>query len=168
MGLRRNVANQKWRVFAFNRNTNIPVTGDAANITAKIAKDWAAAAATNDVNPTEVEDGFYNFDLTQAESDGDVLDLFPESSTADVQVVGVPGTMFTVNRAVTLPGQEAPPLTPTPDQMMAWLYKNLRNRKEQTTGQWRLFADDESTVDAIATVSDSAGVARKTEIVAGP
>ncbi len=95
MGLQKNVAGQKWRVFAFNKTTNAPVTGDAANITAKIAKDWAAAAATNDVNPTEVEDGYYLFDLTQAESNADALDLYPESSTADVQVIGVPGTIFT-------------------------------------------------------------------------
>jgi hypothetical protein len=96
MGLQKNVASQKWRVFAFNTTTNAAVAGDAANITAKIAKDWAAATATNDVNPTEVEDGYYVFDLLQAETNADVLDLYPESSTSNVQVIGVPGTIFTV------------------------------------------------------------------------
>lgn len=95
MGLQKNVASQKWRVFAFDITDGSAQTADAANITAKIAKDWAAAAATNDLNPTEVEDGYYVFDLTQAETNADVLDLYPESSTANIQVVGVPGTIFT-------------------------------------------------------------------------
>lgn len=95
-GLRRNVANQKWRVFAFNITTGAAVTGDSANITAKIAKDWGTATATSDVNPTEIEDGYYLFDLTQAESDANVLDIYPESSTPNVQVIGVPGTVFTI------------------------------------------------------------------------
>lgn len=95
-GLQKNVASQKWRVFAFNTTTGVAVTGDAANITAKIAKDWGTATASNDTNPTEVEDGYYLFDLTQAESNADVLDFYPESSTANVQVIGTPGTIFNV------------------------------------------------------------------------
>ena len=50
MGLQKNVASQKWWVFAFDRTDNTPKTGNAAQITAKIAKDDAAAAATNDVH----------------------------------------------------------------------------------------------------------------------
>ena len=69
---------------------------------------------------------------------------------------------------VTLPGQVAPPLAPTERQMMAWLYKTLRNRKTQNSTDWKLFADNETTVDAKATVSDVAGLATKQEIVAGP
>lgn len=95
-GLQKNVASQKWRCFAFDRTTNAPKTGDALNITAKIAKDWGAATALGDTNPTEVEDGYYLFDLTQAETNANWLDLFPESATANIQVVGVPGSMGTV------------------------------------------------------------------------
>lgn len=94
MGLQKNIAGQKWRVFAFNKTNGNALAGDAANITAKIAKDWAAAAATNDVNPTETEDGYYLFDLTQAESNADALDLYPESSISNIQVIGVPGSQF--------------------------------------------------------------------------
>lgn len=95
MALQKNVASQKWRVFAFDKTTGNAKTGDAANITAKIAKDWAAAGATNDVNPTETEDGYYLFDLTQAETNADNLDLYPESATSNIQVIGVPGSMLT-------------------------------------------------------------------------
>ena len=69
---------------------------------------------------------------------------------------------------ITLPGQEAPPLAPTHRQAIAWLYKVFRNRKTQTATQWSLMADDESTVDAKATVSDDATTAIKQEIVTGP
>ena len=69
---------------------------------------------------------------------------------------------------ITLPGQIAPPLAPTHRQAIAWLYKAFRNRKTQTATQWFLMADDESTVDAKATVSDDATTAIKQEIVTGP
>lgn len=85
--MKKNVAGQKWEVFAFNTTTNVAVTGDAANITANLKKDWGSAAALNDTNPTETEDGNYLFDLTQAETNADVLSLYPESSTANVAVI---------------------------------------------------------------------------------
>ena len=69
---------------------------------------------------------------------------------------------------ITLPGQTAPPLAPTHRQAISWLYKVFRNRKTQTATQWSLLADDESTVDAKATISDAAGTATKQEIVTGP
>lgn len=96
MSFQKNTSGQKWLVFAFDRTTNAPKTGDAANITAKIRKDYASAVATNDVNPDELEDGYYEFTLTQAESNATVVDLFPESATANIQVIGVPGRSFIV------------------------------------------------------------------------
>jgi len=94
--MQKNVASQKIRVFAFNETDNTAVTGDAANITIKVSNDWAALAALTDVNPTETEDGYYVFDATQAETNYDNIDVYPESSTANIQVIGVPGTIVTV------------------------------------------------------------------------
>ncbi|MEM9019957.1 MAG: hypothetical protein AAGC44_05280 [Planctomycetota bacterium] len=94
--LRKNVTGQKLRVFAFDLLTGEPVTGDASQITCRVAKDWASPEALADTNPAEVEDGYYLFDLSQAETDADVLDFYPESSTADVQVIAVPGTVYTM------------------------------------------------------------------------
>jgi len=85
------LSNTKWRVFAFNRTTGAPVTGDAANITAKISIDYGSRTALSDVNPTEAEDGYYYFDLTEIERTGTWFELYPESSTSGVQVIGVPG-----------------------------------------------------------------------------
>jgi len=91
----RNTAGQKWRVFAFNVTTNQEVLGDAANITAKLSRDYGTATALGQLNPIETEDGFYLFDLTQAETNAVDLAIYPESSTPDVQVIGVPGNFVT-------------------------------------------------------------------------
>ncbi len=68
---------------------------------------------------------------------------------------------------ITLPGQVNPPLTPTHREAIGWLYKTLRNRKSQSATLWTLFADDQTTSDATAVVSDAAGTAIKQEIIAG-
>jgi hypothetical protein len=91
----KNVAGQKWTVLAFNATNGNRTTGDAANITAKVAQDDGTAAAVTDTNPTEVEDGKYRFDLTQAETNGNKLELFAESSTASILVIGLPEVIYT-------------------------------------------------------------------------
>ena len=79
------------RVFAFNRSTAAPVLNDAINITAKWAKDYGAPTALTDVNPIEAEDGNYYFDLSEDERNVSIIgELFPESSTPGVQVIGKP------------------------------------------------------------------------------
>lgn len=81
------------RVFAFDRATADPVTGDASNITANWAKDFGARTALTDTNPTEAEGGFYYFDLTEAERTVAIIgEIFPTSSTGGVQVIGVPAS----------------------------------------------------------------------------
>ena len=94
--MQKNIASQQFVVFAFNATTNVPVTGDAANITATISKDFAADVATNDINPTETQKGFYVFDATQAETNADDIQVFPSSVTANIQVISVPGLITTV------------------------------------------------------------------------
>lgn len=90
----------KWVVFAFQdeggANPGEPVTGDAANITANIRIDGGAANAVDDTNPTELEDGFYIFDVTAAETNGDLILICPASATANVNVIGVPGAVWTM------------------------------------------------------------------------
>jgi hypothetical protein len=93
--LQKNVAGQKWIVFAFNRTTNVPLSGDAANITANLRLDGGAANPIDDTNPTELEDGYYVFNLTQVETDGENIVITPVSGTADIQVIGVPGAVYT-------------------------------------------------------------------------
>lgn len=97
--MEKNVAG-KWAVYAYGLPDHAtlagePVTGDAANITANIRIDGGAANAVDDVNPTELEDGLYIFDITAVESNGDLLILAPESSTANVKVIAMPGAIYT-------------------------------------------------------------------------
>ena len=60
------------------------------NITAQISKDGAATAATDDTNPTELDatdaPGVYLFDLTQAETNADLVVVAPVSATADILI----------------------------------------------------------------------------------
>lgn len=87
MAIYKNVASQKLAVYAVDAN-GIPVTGDAANITAQLSKDWGASAAITDTNPTQLDatnhPGTYLFDLSQTETNADILYITPVSSTSGV------------------------------------------------------------------------------------
>ena len=86
----KNKAGQKIGLIANNSTTGLPQTGDAANITAKISKDFGAAASVSDTNPTELDavnfPGVYVFDLTQSETNADVLTIKATSTTANVSL----------------------------------------------------------------------------------
>jgi len=69
---------------------------------------------------------------------------------------------------LTLPGQGAPSATPTLDQALAHIYKRFRNKETQTDTDYKLYADDGTTVDAKATVSDDDTTFTKGELVTGP
>ena len=90
MSYQKNTPGQKFNVLAISTATGLPVTGDAANITAQISIDSGAFAAVTDTNPTEADatnaPGVYVFDLTQAETNGDVITIVPSSTTANVQL----------------------------------------------------------------------------------
>jgi hypothetical protein len=100
----KNVASQKIAVYAYDPTTTAgsdpSKTGDASNITAEISIDGGASAAVGDTNPTELDStdhpGIYLFDLTQAETNGDLLIVSAVSSTSNilldpVQVFTTPG-----------------------------------------------------------------------------
>ena len=85
MAIYKNVASQKLAVFAYTPADGAAKTGDAANITAYLSKDWGAAAPLADTNPTELDatnmPGWYVFDLAQTETDAEVLIVAPKSAT---------------------------------------------------------------------------------------
>lgn len=87
MAVYKNRASQKLAVFAVDA-TGAPKTGDAANISAQISLDGAATNATNDAAPTELDatdaPGVYLFDMTQAETNADLMIVAPKSSTSGV------------------------------------------------------------------------------------
>lgn len=84
----KNTAGQKIGVFAYTASTGAAKTGDAAQITCYESIGFAAADQLDDANPTELDatnmPGWYVFDLTQAETNGEVLIFAPKSSTSGV------------------------------------------------------------------------------------
>jgi hypothetical protein len=66
------------------------------------------------------------------------------------------------------PGQAAPPATSSLVAKISYLYKFLRNRITQTSTTLSVYADDATTVDQKATVSDNGTTYDRGEIVGGP
>jgi len=96
--VKKNVSGQKIAIYAYNPVTYEGVTGDGLNISAQIFKDGGAAAATDDTNPTELDStnapGIYLFDITQAESNADLIILYSKSTTSNVKID--PITIYTI------------------------------------------------------------------------
>jgi hypothetical protein len=95
-GLEKNIASQHWGIFCFDETDNTAKTGDAANITASVRIDGAAADTLDAGNPTELASGYYDYTLTQGETNGDYIILIPVSVTGDVQCIGCPPGIYTV------------------------------------------------------------------------
>lgn len=88
MAVYKNKTGQKVPVFA--TLSGEAKTGEAAKITAQISKDGGASGAVLDANPAEVDatnhPGVYLFDLTQEESNADLIILTAKSSTSGVTI----------------------------------------------------------------------------------
>lgn len=97
--MQKNVTGQKLCVYVFDSTTNLPKTGDAANLTAYVNKDWAGVNVLSDTSATEVDStnakGFYIFDLSQTETNGDALLFSCRSATANMVCVAMPAVVFT-------------------------------------------------------------------------
>jgi hypothetical protein len=97
--VQKNVTGQKVIVFAFDATTNLQKSGDAANITAYISKDFGAVTALTDTSATEMDatnaKGYYLFDITQTETNADLVLVTAKSSTANIVVIGAPSAVFT-------------------------------------------------------------------------
>jgi hypothetical protein len=94
----KNVASQKFRVFAFDATTNVPKTGDAANLTAYVSKDYGAVTVLTDTSASEEDatnaPGYYLFDAAQAETNADVLMVSGKSATTNIKLIGAPAVIF--------------------------------------------------------------------------
>lgn len=104
MQIYRNVAGQKLKVFAFIPSTSLPRTGDAANLTAYVRGDGGTLTALADTTATEVSStnapGWYEFDLSQAETNyADIL-FTAKSSTADTEVIAGPASVVPPNFSI--------------------------------------------------------------------
>lgn len=130
-------------------------------------------------------DGCYHLSLSASDTDtvGPLKILVQDDSLvlpreADFEVVeeavydavygaGAAGPL-SLSSTITLPGQAAPPASPTVEEALAWPYKTFRNKKQQTASEWRLYDDAGTTVDSKAAVTDDGSSTTKAEIVSGP
>lgn len=92
--MQKNVASQKWTVFAFDRTDNTAKTGDSGNITGSVWGD-GVENVIGDSNPTELAHGLYEFDVDQAETNYDYIVMDAVSGTSNIQVVGCPAALWT-------------------------------------------------------------------------
>jgi hypothetical protein len=88
----KNVASQKVAMFAFDITTGAPKTGDAANITPYVSKDYGTVTVLGTTTATEMDatnaKGWYSFVLTQGETNADALLFTAKSSTSNISLVG--------------------------------------------------------------------------------
>ena len=93
----KNVAGQKVTLLAIDTATNLPKTGDSANITAYVSKDDGAVTTLTDTTATELDatnaPGLYTFDVSQTESNADKLLFSGKSSTSGIRII--PMTIYT-------------------------------------------------------------------------
>lgn len=94
----KNVA-AKFMVYAFDATTGLSKTGDAANITAYVSKDYGTVTVLGDTSATEMDStnakGYYLFDAAQGETNADCLMVSAKSSTSNIVVVGAPAVIYT-------------------------------------------------------------------------
>src|SRR4051812_36210887 len=93
----KNVISQKIAVYAYDSTTGAPKTGDAANLTAYVSKDFGSVTVLGDTSATEMDatnaKGMYLFDLTQAETNADCAIFTGKSTTSNIYIA--PQTIYT-------------------------------------------------------------------------
>jgi len=86
----KNVAGQKLVIYAHDTIGDDAATGDAANITGSYSLDGGVRFAITDTNPTELDStnmpGIYIFDLSQAETNGNMITFYAKSTTAGIRI----------------------------------------------------------------------------------
>lgn len=88
---------------------------------------------------------------------------YPSAAAVNAEVVDALAT-----DTQSLPGQAAPPNTPTIVECLTWLYKAFRNKKTNDGSVTSLFDDAGSVVDSKQTTSESSGTVTKGEWETGP
>lgn len=114
---------------------------------------------------TEIADILADTNELQTDDVPGLIAALNDLSAAEVnaEVLDVLGT-----DTQSLPAQGAPPATPTLIEVLMHFYEAYRNKLEQTATEFRILADDETTVNRKTTVSDDGTTTTRGEIVTGP
>lgn len=169
----KNVASQKIALRAWDTATSLPKTGDAANITAYVNKDWAGVNVLGDTSATELSStnapGWYVFDLTQAETNADTLHFTGKSSTSGIVIVDqgpiqtFPASLATVSDIPTaaqnadgLLGRNIAGGSSTGRIVSEALYA-LRNKWRISSGTRTVYQTDDVTASFTSVVTSTPG-----------
>ena len=155
----------KWIVFAFQdeggTNPGEPVASDAAQITANVYLDGSGTPnAVDDTNPTTLGGGYYAFDITAAECNADSVVIVPASSTANVNVIGVPGAVYTIDYnaiADSLLNRDMSAVSDTNARSPLNALRFLRNKWSISGTTLTVTEEDDTTSAWTATLTASAG-----------
>lgn len=160
----RNTASQKIQVFAYDYSTGAPKTGDAANLTAYLKKDSGAITALTDTSATEVSStnapGWYEFDISQTETNAVDLLVTGKSSTSNVVVVGF--------RTATVPPNFST-LTIDASNRVDASVGNVQNGINglQRAGTSQAVSATTLTMDAAAAYADNALIGNQVKLTSG-
>jgi len=141
------------------------VTGAVGSVTGNVGGNVAGSVgsvATGGITAASIADGA----IDNAAFAADV-----GSTSIGTNVIGIAAKKGVVDAlnvdTYAEPGQGDPPATATLVQKIGYLFKNWRNKKTQTSSEWALYADDGSTKDQEAAVSDDGTTTTKGEIGTG-
>jgi len=109
-------------------------------------------------------------DLVVITSDSTAIHLDTTTIASDLVITASDIVLIQslLDDARTEPAQGTPPVNPDLATKVDYLYKAWRNRSTQTATTYSLYADDATTVDHKATVSDNGTTADKGEVATGP
>lgn len=160
MPLFKNTAGQKWEWYAVDATTGLPKTGDSANITLYVSKDFGTPTALADVTVTEVSStnapGRYRGNLSQTETNADTMVFGGKSSTANVVLVPVTiGTRDYNAQADSLLDRNMATGTDSGGRTPRNALRALRNKVDTAAGI--VYKEDDSTTAFTFTTTTNAG-----------
>jgi len=134
--MEKNIPGQKWRVYLFDSTTLLPITGDSANIIARIIRDNGALEYLQSGLPVELTNGYYEFSISAIESDAKEIIIFPKSSTsANYVCKGVPEMHVTQapnisDLSVTKDGKTIPKNLEKIDTFVKRVFSDQKDQKQ--------------------------------------
>ena len=152
------------------------VETNLADILTDTAEIGVAGAGLTNINlPNQTMDIIGNITGNLSGSVGSVTGLTASNLDATISSRATPAQVNTeVLDVLTVdtfaqPGQETPAATTTLKNILTYLYKGFRNRKDTTTaGAFKLYNDDATTVDQKSTLTDDGVTFTATELESGP
>ena len=141
---------------------------EIAAITAAVITNAAGADVAADIIAVKAETALIVADTGEIGTAGAGLtDLGGMSTGMKAEVnVEAKDVLFTDTDAE--PGQGAPATTTSVAAKIGYLFKAWRNKTTQTASQYALYADDTTTIDQKAAVSDDATTFTRGEVATGP